>query len=375
MKQVKFNAKELIFVLTQLSKVKPSKILHETNNFRLKSHLSDKALILINNLNIELSCKLNCEFIESFDFLLPIDSLKVISKVESENIIIDFSNDNKIVIIDNKDKFKYGIDDVDTYPQFNISFNSLSNILYNSCFKYFRDLYKFTSAEDLRLALNGIFLDTANNSLVATDCHRLLKVDLLENDAKIKNDIPTLLNNETIETLLKFDSKNIVNTRFIIFKSEAKEHDLIVFDANDIEFELIQRSNISNTCKFPEYKNVIPEDNNKHFTVNSKELIKQLNKSLLFANKCTNAAIFEFKKDLLYLSSKEQDLDREFNTTLDIIGQSEIKISFNIKLLLDILYLDKFSKSITFELDRNNRVMITKQDNYLALLMPLMIND
>ena len=227
-----------------------------------------------------------------------------------------------------------------------------------------------TSTDEMKPAMNGVYFEFTENftNFVASDSHRLIRykrADLTPSydatmiiDRKalglLKNALPATRDTVTLE----FNTSNAV---FSIGETE-------------LICRLIDE-------RFPEYQNVIPVNNENLITVDRKELIGCLKRSVIYANRSTNQVRFRITGNELRISAEDLDFSNEASERIfcDHDGE-DIEIGFNARFLIEILN-NMPSDKIIFQLSQPNRAGLVVPDedgqdeDLLMLIMPIMLQN
>ena len=232
-----------------------------------------------------------------------------------------------------------------------------------------------TSTDELRPAMTGVYvnLNGADSTFVATDGHRLIRYrrDDIGSGSKSPIIIPrkalTLLRSvlpaENVSVSVKFNASNA------FFK-----------------FAGASGGNIQMVCRliderYPDYENVIPQDNTNTMTVNRATLLSSLKRIAIYANKTTHQVRLKVSDNQLHVSAEDIDFSNEANETLECEHPGEeIEIGFNARFLIEMLSnLD--TKDVVFKFSQPNRAGLiepgVKEDHedVLMLVMPVMLNN
>jgi DNA polymerase III subunit beta len=131
--------------------------------------------------------------------------------------------------------------------------------------------------------------------------------------------------------------------------------------------------------RFPDYENVIPQDNNNNIEIERTSLISSLRRISIYANKTTHQVRFKITGSEMQISAEDLDFSNEAQERLSCehVGD-DIQIGFNAKFMIEMLSnLD--AKQIKLSLSKPNRAgLITpveKEDHedILMLVMPVML--
>ncbi|MFI4819023.1 MAG: DNA polymerase III subunit beta [Enterobacterales bacterium] len=242
----------------------------------------------------------------------------------------------------------------------NVEFN-----LYQLNFKKLIESINFSMAnQDVRYYLNGMLFETKDNyfNMVSTDGHRLSLCS-------------TFINKK-----LPFNSSIIPRKGIIVLYRMLDNNDNLLNINIGFNHILIKRKNytfISKIidAKFPDYKEVIPKNSDKIIIVNNKLLQQALSRASIISNEKFNIVNFLFKKNILKINAYNTYKEKAEEIIKIIYSGKDIKISFNVNYILDILYALK-CKFIKILLTDNNSC-IKIEDNLSSLLcyvvMPIIL--
>lgn len=302
-----------------------------------------------------------------------------ISLLPKDRINFEFSGDElKIECQKQKTKIKcQSNNDFPLIPQIEkenpyiISANELKKAIYNTAFS--------VSNSEIRPEISGVFMVFLKEELIltATDSYRLAerKIKYIENN-KIKNPnfegekiiipVKTLLEVSRIFSSLKDDINTDNSDNVEIYLGESQ----IMFIYNGIE--LISRLIEG---RYPEYNQIIPENNSSKIKINTLDLIKTIKTSSLF----TKSGVFDVKLDfknnpneVIIISSSSQTGENISSLNMDKSGEGA-EVILNYKYLLDGLQ-NIGSDFVIFELSDSSNPCIIKPENdpnYIYLIMPI----
>lgn len=227
-----------------------------------------------------------------------------------------------------------------------------------------------TSNDELRPAMTGVYvkLDETNITFVSTDGHRLIRYRRVDvaSGAGTSIIIPRKALNLLKSTLPS--SNTNVTVEFNL------SHAIFRFNAVQIFCRLIDE-------RFPDYDNVIPQNNTNHMSINRMELLSSLRRISIYANKTTHQVRLKITGSELMISAEDLDFSNEANERLSCEhGGEDIEIGFNAKFLVEMLG-NLSSKEITLQLSQANKaglIIPTEKDSnedILMLVMPVMLNN
>ena len=227
-----------------------------------------------------------------------------------------------------------------------------------------------TSTDELRPAMTGVYvnLNGADSTFVATDGHRLIRYrrDDIGSEAKSPIIIPrkaltllrSVLPSENVSVSVKFNASNA------FFK----------FDNIQMVCRLIDE-------RYPDYENVIPQDNNNRMMVNRASLLSSLKRIAIYANKTTHQVRLKVEENKLHVSAEDIDFSNEASETITCEHEGEdLEIGFNARFLIEMLSnLD--TEEVVFKFSQPNRAGLIEpsekeeHEDVLMLVMPVMLNN
>ncbi len=223
-----------------------------------------------------------------------------------------------------------------------------------------------TSPDETRQALNALLLEKNNGvaTIVGTDGHRLSLIHrpLLKSQDDASDPTSFLLPKKTLMEILKLVEEDDAEFSF----SEKGNHLAFIHGREVVVSRKIEG-------KFPNYKQVVPQDNKLQVVINKEELLHALKRVAILADEKSKMVRFEISEDSLVLVSDatDQGAARE-ELTIAYQGE-EISIGLNARYVLDILSVVD-SEEVTLNLkDQNHSCLITveKDKDYLGIVMPM----
>ncbi|MFT6879389.1 MAG: DNA polymerase-3 subunit beta [Psychromonas sp.] len=227
-----------------------------------------------------------------------------------------------------------------------------------------------TSTDDLRPAMTGVFVqvDTDNTTFVATDGHRLVRYR--RDDIKSENATSLILPRKAL----------------MLLKSSLPSGDLPVKAEFSNSNAFFSFGNIKMICRliderYPDYENVIPQNNPNHMKIGRAELLSTLKRISIYSNKTTHQIRLKVTGNELEISAEDLDYSNEANEKLVCEYEGDdMEIGFNAKFLVEMLS-NLNTDNLTLEMSQPNRAGLIvpedKQENedMLLLVMPVMLNS
>lgn len=329
----------------------------------------NEAVVIATDLEIELK---NTIFLErdfgNFQFTIPARKISDICKSlpENSNIIFHVTQDN-IILSSNSSKFTLSILPAEDYPRIDVLTTSRKINLKQNKFKEIINNVSFAMAQqDVRYYLNGMFFEIKNNSIsaVTTDGHRLALSEL-------KSDINT---DEIIQLIVP--RKSVIELHRLV--KDSDDELIIEIDKNHIRFNInsiILTSKLIDG-KFPDYKRVIPSNNEKLAKIDKNNFKQALIRSSIISNEKFKGAKFIFSNNLLTIETKNSEKENSMEELIIDYCSEEMSIGFNISYILDIINVFHEEK-IIIKLKSNDASAIINQESEdissIFVVMPMRI--
>lgn len=229
-----------------------------------------------------------------------------------------------------------------------------------------RKTFFAVSPDETRQALNGLLLEKENGhaNLVGTDGHRLAMITRpLQKSGGSKNEkLSFLLPKKALAELLK-----LLDDDDTTFGFSAKNNHLAFIQ----DRQVIVSRKIDG--KFPNYRQVVPTDNNLQVVVNREDLIHALKRVALLADEKSKMVRFEIQKGLLTLISDNTELGAAREELSINYDGEDVVVGLNAKYVLDVLNVVD-AEEITLNLkDQNHSCLITvaNDKDYMSIVMPM----
>ena len=255
----------------------------------------------------------------------------ILRKISSNSdLSFDLKTENKLSLKSENADFNLLCLPTDNFPTFSDDFNSQEILLESDKFLKLLNKTRISiSNDDTRHYLNGIFLHLTEahgrNFLtgVATDSHRLSSSSLEVHEMTDFN--PIILPRKTVYQLCSLLSEN--NEKLHMQISE-----------NKIKFTIGKIKLISKVIdgKFPDYKKVVPMNNEKVLKVQKKDFINSIERVATVSIDRKEGVKLAISKDNVQLSvnsANSGDGNEKINAEFNSDG---LNISFNSKYLIDI---------------------------------------
>jgi DNA polymerase-3 subunit beta len=279
----------------------------------------------------------------------------ILRKISSNSeLSFDLKTENKLSLKSDNSDFNLLCLPTDNFPTFTDEFEGKEIQLNNNKFLKMLNKTKVAiSNDDTRHYLNGIFLHLTEahgrNFLtgVATDSHRLSSSSLeIEN---IENFSSLILPRKTVFQICSLLAET--NEKLSMQTSE-----------NKIKFCMGNMKLISKVIdgKFPDYKKVVPTNNDKSLVLSSKDFINSIERV---------ASVSLDRKEGVKLSINKENVQLSVNSANSGDGNEIIKANFSSD-TLNISFNSKYLIDIASEIEDKNLKMILKDS-----VSPVLIED
>jgi DNA polymerase-3 subunit beta len=369
--KITVNQRDLLKKLNGISSVVPTKTsLPILSTFLLESKGDGKVTMTANDLDVSLTNTLECETTGGGAVAVPGKKFFEIVRSLPEDSVVVETEGERISIKCRKSRFKMVGKNAEEFPRlpeqktianFDVKTATLEDMINKTAYAVSNDL--------TRPSLCGVLWELKKGSLsmVATDGHRLAKVELpsavsgvAENDVVVS---PKALN------LLRSLSDGVDEVRV----SMAENH--ITFDLGDsiIYSRLLEGP-------FPDYNQVIPKKNTKKLTVSRAELADACRRVSILSSIITHQVKLVVEDDRLTLSVNTPDVGEAVEEVTCSYDAAKMEIGYNARYLLDILRTMD-SDDVAFMLDRSDNAGVVLPEangadlKHQCLLMPLRLSD
>lgn len=329
--------------------------------------------VIATDLENSISVSVKCESESVFSFAVPAIQLKIVEKLENEDLTFAYDNNTfSISVTGQNDKMKITGEnplDFPIVPKFDCT--EFLGTVKSEFYPALKIMQKYVGKDDLRPAMTGVFFEASKDGyrLTATDAHVLKHKhqagEFVIMDETAKNN--AILPAKFCKLLAGFD--NAENTT--IAKTEHNIFACLDFEAGKYKAVLVGRSI---EASYPDYKAVTPQNNPIEVCAQIKPLLKLIDKAAMYANKTTYQGIFSINGDIK-ISSQDLDFCHEYSGKIEHLGHNgeNIEVGFNLQFVSKILK-DLDTDCTTLELSTPTRAGVFRELNGYTLIMPVMIN-
>lgn len=369
------NSSDLLKNLSPLEKIIPKNpLIPILENFLFEVE-GDSLKVTVSDLQITAFAVLSVECKDTGRMAIPaklfIDTLK---KLDEQVITLTYDDEKyNLLIKTDAGNFKLSSENPADFPALPKIEKGTTLRLASEHLKEAID-YTFhaTSQDELRPAMNGLYMkfDKEYSDFVATDGHRLVRYR---------------------RTDITHESKQF----FIISRRAAQlipswlsddenENVELTFDASNLRLNI---RNLEVYCRlvderFPDYENVIPEDNDNVITFDRQEALYKLNLSFDYANQSTHQVRLHIKENKVKIVAKDSDFSNEADGELSCAHEGgTLEVGFNAHYLIE-LFGKLRSKKVIIKLKDAEKASVVVPDwiedeqlDVLALVMPMSLNN
>lgn len=279
--------------------------------------------------------------------------LGIIKRLKDSDIIIE-TEDNNLIIKQNKSTFKLPMYDADEYP--NLILNENLKDLNISTINFINSIRKITPSIDNnnpKFELNGALIDIKNSKInfVSTDTRRLA-ISYLENMSNSEGQI--IIPKKAIIEIQK------------LFLDEAKisfdENNLVV-TSNNMKFftKLING-------KFPDYERIIPQNLKHNLSIPKNVLVESIK---LVTSLFSNIKI-TFKPNSIVFESLDEDTESKTQIDIELNIDQEFYLAVNAKYLLDYLSQTN-NENVKIGFNESNLPFYLEDEKFYTIVMPIVL--
>ena len=231
-----------------------------------------------------------------------------------------------------------------------------------------------TGTDELRPNMMGVFceLNADDITFVSTDAHKLVRF----RSTTVKTMDPTsfILPKKPLQQLRNVISGNNDKIKVDYLPDGSR----IRFSFNNI----VLYSSLKEG-KYPNYRNVIPSNNDKSFVVSRDSFLQCIRRVGIYANQSTYQIRISLNDEITTIAAEDIDYSKKAEETIVGIYTGEaMEIGFNSKFLREILENIE-SNEIQMDLSQPNRAALIypadqkegDAENLLMLIMPVMLNN
>lgn len=336
------------------------------SNFLFK--LTDDLLVITaTDLEIEISAQVACESKQtSGSITVPakkfIDIIRSLDDQTIPNLLID---NDILTIKQGRSSFKLATLPAQDYPLSEDECNDVELSIPRLVLSHLLQSTHFAmSQQDVRVFLNGLFLDFEPNliSAVATDGHRMA---ITRYQCMNVSDKKMLLPKKGVQELLRL--LNCIDDENVLLAA-GKSHFKLVSSQFVFLSKLIE-------ARFPSYVKAIPRNQDKQIIIDCTVLKRALSRIVILAHEKSKAVMLHLQPGLLTLIANNNEQEEAVESLVAETQGDEIKIGLNATYLLDVLshFGDGKIRLSLSQKDTSILIELLDNTNYQYIIMPMKI--
>lgn len=290
---------------------------------------------------------------------------EIIKELPEQKISVKLGEGEKVTIKSGKARFNVVGLPAKEFPPFPSSEDKLHKVD-GEAIKDMIDKTSFSvSTDETRYNINGFMLENKDGTarMVTTDGHRLAMIE------KESGDIPGG------EDAVIMPKKGVMELRRLLEEKDGdilfgvgKKNAVMKKETATINIRLIEG-------EFPDYKQVIPKDNDKRVEANREKLLGSLRRVSLLSSSSDKVKNVKFsvEKSKLTLSSSSPEMG-DATEEVDVVYDGEsLEIAFNARYFIDALEaVDDEEVAIILKDHQNPAILNSKEDGgYTYIIMPM----
>ena len=329
---------------------------------------SDQQTSVISHLSLQESTEESCKIAIPARMLrdtlksLPPQPLSLQIDKSSYNLAVHTNNGRYRIACENADDFPNILTFPSKSPDITLPVEILQQAIKYTLFA--------TSKDELRPELSGVYFTLGPEGLtfVATDGHRL--VSYTRKDITTSKECKCIVPAKSLQLLSQLLAGQAEHKVEIIFEEKK-----LFFSCQHIQciVSLINES-------YPDYQNVIPAKNPHNLTL-SMSYLAALKRIAIYANRTTQQIRFEIQKNKLKVVAEDLDFSNEAYETIPCQYTGEkMEISFNAKLLTEMLSILASQEEVVFTFDTPNKAVmilptnLEEEEAVSMLIMPMLLS-
>lgn len=300
-------------------------------------------------------------------FCVPLASfMSYVKLIAGDKVDIIYS-DNTIEVKHAKGSIEFPVQSADEFPVVSPDKESEDTIVDAAhIYNFINEGQRFTANDELRPIMSGVYIyqEGQNIGCCASDGNSLF----------------------TNEEHSDFE----YNYNFVIGRNAFKTICEAISDKEQIKMR-IGTTNvmlITEDCsvisrlqegRYPNFRSVIPKNNDIEIKLNCKELINAVNRCAIAANRSTNLVKLYIDGFTLEISCEDIDFNTKSKETIIIEGTQKARIGFNYGKLMNILS-SIITDNVVISMKNESSAAIFRNDasdydHRIYLLMPMLLND
>ena len=366
--KIQIDSKELLKALKPLAKVADGRTLPVLDNIRFTT-VGQALNLKASNLNVTIHKVMRLDALcEDSVALLPAQKLVDTLGALSGMVSIE-ADDQTGVIKAGAGKYKMSTQEWSAFPSIAVAPEAPDIHLGEGdalkLKKAFEACRPFVSSDDLRPAMQGVNVSFESGAveIAATDAHKLLVVRLPIEFGVEKSFI---VSGSVLPSVPDIDLTSLsIGEKTCYFHTT---------DGGSVAFQAVD-------ARYPNYRAVVPEGNDKVWNVQKSELIAALNRIGVYSDNTTRKVVITVDDQACEIQASDYDKGYEATETLDRTRYgyegAPIRIAFNAKYLVTCLQAIP-GESVNISMSTPNRAALLGapgDESIMALCMPVMLSE
>lgn len=338
----------------------------------------DQISLTTTNLDLGIRCRIKADVVEKGALTLPVRKLfSIVRELPSLDVEVETYSNHQAKISSGQTLFRMmGIssEEFPPLPTFNDQHSFM--LRQDDLGRMLKSVSYAQSSDETRYIMNGVFFNFESNglTLAATDGRRLA---VISKEVEVTDDnaghliLPAKTVSEVERLLGQGDSVKIAfNDRQVAFEINTEA---------DAAAEAGLLDNIYLVSKvvegnYPNYRQVIPKENDQHFKVNRESFAKCISRAALVASDKSNSVKVNVSENQLEVTGSSPEFG-ESNVSLSVeYSGPDVSVAFNPGFLLDPLKAVTRDEIIFEFKDELSPGVVRTPDSFLCVVMPLRLN-
>ena len=333
-----------------------------------------KAILRGTDLELSINTEIEAQVEEDGKIVIKHKLIEEFLKQISDDKITLVEEKGKLIIQASSTNTEFSLYDVENFPVQSRLENGVEYIFEKGkLLNNIENVKISASPNPENLAVNCIRVEIEENKLklVSSDTYRLTYIEEdLEDSQRNKENLSLSIPLKTIDGLIKI--MKLIDEEKIVVKSDGSK---VFFKLSNVE--ILTRTI---DLQFPDYKSILNNSqHNKKILLNTKDFLSVLRRTAIFVRdnkESKNGGIFNFSNNKLLLTgtSENAQIKEEIVT---IQEGEDLKISLNVKFLLDFIATIKGKVTVLELLNNKSSVIVKDEDNDKSLYftMPLALRE
>lgn len=336
--------------------------------FKLQAN-KNSMVITTNNLETNIICKLSAKVNQDGIVLVHAKTFyNIISKLPAGDVSMYLSENKTLLIQCGYSTFNIYTIKEDEFPEDMTIQDAIEIKLDPVVFKDIIRRVSFSASdEEEKIILNGVLIEQNKEDqelvFVAADGYRLAKDKISFKTEQTQN---TIIPIKTIKEVI-----SIIGTYSVNKFSMKVAPNKVQFLCDDVQIY----SRVI-TGKFPDYKMLIPQEQNLEVIVDRKDFLEACDRMNIIAQKNSFMVKIEMLDSFLVISSVTPDFgDGSEKINAKIKGDEGIQVIFNVKLMIEALR-NLESNDVVLQIINDEKPICMKEQNnpdYLYIMMPIKV--